>query len=68
MKETTMTRRKHKPPEQTQLLAVLDRMTPAQLTAAYRIAKDPKRGLRPFFTDAYAMIALRTAAQRDTPS
>ena len=63
-----MTRRKHKPPKQTQLLATLNKLSPAQLIAAHRIAKDPKRGLRPFFTNAYAMIALRTAAQRDTPS
>lgn len=60
-----MTRRKHRPPAQTQILAALSRLSPSQLKVLHRIAKDPERGLRPFFTDAYAMIALRNAAQRD---
>ena len=60
-----MRKAKRKPPAQPHLLAALARLTPAQLRGAHRIAKDPTRGLRPFFTAPYAMIALRTAAQRD---
>lgn len=63
-----MTKRKHKGPTQTHLLVAISRMTPAQRRAAYRIAKDPARGLRPFFAPPYAMIALRNAVRRDTPS
>lgn len=51
-----------------QLSAVLERMTPTHRRALYRIAKDTKRGLRPFFTDAHAMIALRNSACDGTSS
>ena len=42
--------------------AALSRLTPIQLRALHRIAKDPRKGVRPFFLDARAMIALREKA------
>lgn len=62
-----MTRRKkHQPPKQEALSAALSRLSPPQLKALHRIAKLPNRGCKPFFTPAYAMVALRSAAYPDT--
>jgi hypothetical protein len=42
----------------------LTRFTVRQLEAMHRVAKDPARGLYPFFKDPRAMIALRDAITR----
>ena len=57
-------RRKKPKPFDPQLVQALNKLAPEQLRAAHKIAKDPQRGLTPFFTNAYAMIALRNAAYK----
>jgi len=52
-------KRKPEPAPDADLLAALDRLTPAQIIALHRVAKDPGRGVRPFFRHPRAMIALR---------
>jgi hypothetical protein len=46
---------------------ILTRLSPRTLAVLHRIAKDPKKGVRPFFKDARAMIALREELNRRTP-
>lgn len=55
-------KRKPEPAPDADLLAALDRLTPAQIIALHRVAKDPGRGVRPFFRHPRAMIALRSRA------
>jgi hypothetical protein len=59
-----MGKKRIKRPIDRGLAAALARLTPAQLRAAHKIAKDPARGLTPFFTSAYSTIALRDAANK----
>lgn len=42
----------------------LSRLSERHLQALHRIAKDKEKGLRPFFTDARNMIALRKAVEK----
>ena len=42
----------------------LTKLKGATLRTLHRIAKHPTKGVRPFFTDPRAMIALRRAAER----
>lgn len=59
-------KKKTKRPEPL-IAAALARLTPAQLRAMYKIAKVPNKGLTPFFTAPYNMMALRDAAHKETP-
>lgn len=55
--------KKQTPPPMPELQAAVLRLTPAQREAVHRLAKDPKRGLRPFFCNPHAMILLRNSIQ-----
>lgn len=50
-------------PERTPLQETLTGLSKAQLVVLHRIAKDPHKGLRPFFTNPHHMIALRRAME-----
>jgi hypothetical protein len=52
-------KKRHKP--SPGLVAALERLTQPQLHALHRIAKDPNKGVRVFFTNAHNMITLRNA-------
>lgn len=45
-------------------IGLLSRIDPRHLPVIVRIAKHPKKGLRPFFADPRNMISLRLAARR----
>ena len=50
------------PPQR--LEAVLRKMRPAHVAALYRIVKNPKAGLAPFFTHPRQVILLRQIAPK----
>ena len=50
-------------PERTPLQETLTGLSKAQLVALHRIAKDPHKGLRPFFANPHHMSALRRAME-----
>lgn len=50
-------------PARPSLKETLMGLSKAQLVALHRIAKDPHKGLRPFFVDPRNMIALRRAME-----
>lgn len=50
-------------PASDRLKETLMGLSKTHLLALHRIAKDPKKGVRPFFVDPYNMIALRRAME-----
>lgn len=61
-----MAKRKKIPPVNQELTKALSRLTQAQLRTMYKIAKVPSKGLTPFFTAPYNMIALRNSIHKGT--